>query len=125
MGIACIRLKLFPFKHIAATWGEPQCQDLHICEETFDSSAKQIGWAVGAVGNRLPWQGTCLIQAMAARQMLRRRSISNVLYFGVKKNKISLLDAHAWLSVGNHIVTGKRGHQQFSVLSIFVDRYET
>jgi hypothetical protein len=80
-----------------------------------------VGWSVRKVNSLLPWQNTCLIQALAARQMLRRRQIANVLYFGACATANHVFEAHAWLAVDQHILTGKRGHQQFSVLSIFID----
>ena len=119
--IAWLRLKLLPLRRVAATWGEPQRQAPPPSAAPLERRAEQVGWAVRAINHCLPWQDTCLIQAMAARQMLRRRQIANVLYFGVRQNTTKPIDAHAWLSVGQHVLTGKRGHRQFSILSVFVD----
>lgn len=129
IGFAVFQLRRAPFKQIVADWGNSQAVSLDSHTDTLSPQAKEIGWAINAINRRLPWQGTCLVQAMAARRMLRRQSISNTIYFGVRSNsksdKSTTLDAHAWLSVGDCILVGKSGHKQFSVLSIFVDSYET
>lgn len=127
MAYAWLALRVLPFRRVSATWGAPLRQappftfTFNLNTAPLDPRAEQVGWAIRSVNHRLPWQGTCLIQAVAARQMLRRRRIANVLYFGVRHSTTKPIDAHAWLSVGQHVLTGKRGHRQFSIISVFVD----
>lgn len=121
MGLAWLQLRLLPFRMVAATWGAPQKSPPATRNLPLATQAAAVGWSIRQVNARLPWQNTCLIQALAARQMLRRRQIANVLYFGVAANATNAFVAHAWLAVDQHILTGQRGHNQFSVLSIFVD----
>jgi hypothetical protein len=57
-----------------------------------------IRWAIGAAGRRLPW-ATCLVQALAADAMLRRRGIGAELRFGVRllPNGHLPIEGHAWV----------------------------
>lgn len=70
-----------------------------------DLRAALIGRAVRKVGDRLPWHSTCLVRALAARAMLRRRGIDCVLHFGVMREG-QALKAHAWLEAGGGHVCG-------------------
>ena len=48
----------------------------------------------------------CLIQARSAEHWLASAGIASKLHFGVPKTKQPVLEAHAWLTVGDRIVTG-------------------
>ena len=54
----------------------------------------------------LPWQPLCLTRAIAARAVLGRRGHASVLSLGVDIGAVDLA-AHAWLSAGGIIVTGR------------------
>ena len=67
-----------------------------------------IAWAVGAVGRRYQRRPTCLVEALAADIMLRRRQYPSVLHLGVRKmdNRSRSLDGHAWVECEGSIVVG-------------------
>jgi transglutaminase superfamily protein len=71
------------------------------------SSRSQIGWAVGAAGRRLPGR-TCLMEALVADVMLRRRGYNSELHLGIRKTSdpSQPLDAHAWVESEGGIVVG-------------------
>lgn len=51
--------------------------------------------------NRLAfWKNVCLVSSIAARWMLRRRSIQSEIYFGVKPDEKTKIAAHAWVKSG-------------------------
>jgi hypothetical protein len=66
---------------------------------------ERVSYAVPVMGSRVPWRSDCLIQALAARRWLARASISSDVCIGVRKNEEGF-QAHAWLKVGERIVTG-------------------
>jgi len=90
-----------------------QPADLHL--------ARMIGWAVRSGANYTPWESVCLPQAVAAKWMIKRRGISGTLYLGVMKDetKPDKLAAHAWVRCGQFILTGAKGHLQYTVVSTF------
>jgi hypothetical protein len=97
-------------------------------ETTFDLLSKQqlevkkIAWANHVFMRFLPIKPTCLMQAVAAHELLRRRKISCTMYFGVAPGKGSAgndINAHAWLRAGPVIVTGKHESAKFKPLAWF------
>jgi hypothetical protein len=74
--------------------------------------------AVHAVGARCP-QATCLVQALAADVMLRRRRVSSSLRFGVRLSGTAgdPLEGHAWVECAGATIDPSDGRSAFSVLS--------
>jgi hypothetical protein len=67
------------------------------------------------MGARVPWKGTCLVQALAAQRWLARRGIASEIVLGARKTRDKSIDAHAWLKAGDRIVVGGdlEGYQPF------------
>ena len=63
---------------------------------------------MSAVARRFPAQRTCLIEALAADVMLRRRQYRTALHLGVQKttNRMRPLDGHAWVECNGVVVVG-------------------
>ena len=78
---------------------------------------KGVSWAVDRAAHHLPFEVVCLPQAMAAKAMLRRRGIPSILYLGVARHEG--MKAHAWLRVGDRVVTGGAGLESYTVVSTF------
>ena len=74
--------------------------------------------AVNAVAARCP-PATCLLQALAADVMLRRREVPCDLRFGVRFSETAgdPLEGHAWVECGDSTIDGSDGRSAFSVLS--------
>jgi len=62
----------------------------------------------------LPFNSSCLIDAVVAKLMLNTRSIESTFYLGVTKDNTKQLKAHAWLRCGETIITGRRGMEKFT-----------
>lgn len=81
------------------------------------AAARQVSWALRSVAPHTLWQNTCLVQALAARQLLQRRAISCVLFLGVAQDPLRKRKLfHAWLKCGNEFITGEAGHERYRVL---------
>ena len=91
-----------------------------LTDEQLDT-AKRIGKVINQAMGNTPWESACLAQALTAQRMLKKRNIPGVFYLGVKKDKgvEEKMEAHAWLQCGESIITGERGHEAFTVLSVF------
>ena len=74
--------------------------------------------AVIAVAARCPG-ATCLVQALAANVMLRRRRLSCVMRFGVRRTGTTgePLEGHAWVECGGATIDAIDGRSAFGVLS--------
>jgi len=66
---------------------------------------ERVAYAVPIMGLRVPWRSDCVVQALAARRWLARGGIDSDLCIGVR-NDDKGFEAHAWLKVGERIVTG-------------------
>ena len=94
---------------------DPEAADLR--------QADAVGWAVRAAARYTPWRSSCLVQVLAAQQMLRERAIPGAFYIGAAPGEGGAgavgLEAHAWLKCGEQFITGEAGHQRYTVVSTF------
>jgi hypothetical protein len=119
LAIARIVMACVPFRRIAAWLGTPGAESPAGATEEEARTAEAVGWAVEAMGKRVPWDGRCLAQALAATSMLRRRGLEGTVSFGVCDGESAGFDAHSWLRVGPLIVTGGASHERFKVFTTF------
>ncbi len=124
LGAARLAVVILPFKWIALHLGEHMAQSPEVRREGKDELAYEVSWAVRTASRNLPWQCKCLVQAMAAKWMLKRRGAHTTLYLGLAKDGKHNLCAHAWLRSGDAILTGVRGHKRFTVVSTFAETEE-
>ncbi|EAU55005.1 hypothetical protein AL013_02105 [Mariprofundus ferrooxydans] len=121
-------LLLLPFRKMAPMLGE-HCSNLQLAAVVGDTQ-RQRAWRIGRItelaASYTPWQSKCLVQACAASILLRYYRIPYVMHLGVARDSEdtdtdgSAMKAHAWLSVGPRIVTGRDGHRAFTIVSTFV-----
>jgi len=71
-----------------------------------------VRWAITSAASRLPG-ATCLVQALAADVMLRRRHLASELRFGVRvlTGGRAPFEAHAWIESDGGAVIGVAEHQ--------------
>ena len=83
---------------------------------------RDIGWAVRRTADHLPIRAFCLQQALAAKCMLRRRSITGALHLGVatRKGPEGAMTAHAWLDAAGVEVTGCPVTSEYTEVACFV-----
>jgi len=98
--------------------GSQQARDLHSVADaagrqpppTLDMDranlVERVAFAIPRAGYRLPWRADCLVQALAAQRWLRRHGIATQLVIGARKPAPAAFAAHAWLKVGERVVTG-------------------
>lgn len=110
---------LVPFKKYKKYIGIPnQETPLEIDSEKY-YIINAVSWAVQRICSRTPWQSKCLVQALTAQKMLRKRKLSSTLYLGVNKKNEKNLNAHAWLRCGHFIVTGGRIRNEYIEVAKF------
>ena len=79
--------------------------------------AHEVRWAVAAAAHYLPTKPSCLPQALAARWMLKRRKVKSTLFLGVARQDGPT--AHAWVRVGDAIVSGECAAETHAVVASF------
>lgn len=85
------------------------------------ATSRTVGRMVERVARRLPFDATCLAQAMASQWMLRRRHVASKLCLGVRRRVDGTVALHAWLTVDGTCVVGGRRSGTFAPLSAPAD----
>src|SRR3569623_40921 len=109
LAMARLALMLVPFPTLArrlGTLSPTQASRLDVDTGDNAAMARDVGWAVTRAARYLPFRAVCLPQALAARQMLRRRGVGSVLHFGAIKGATPGFRTHAWLDASGVDVTG-------------------
>ncbi|MFK7877320.1 MAG: lasso peptide biosynthesis B2 protein [Paracoccaceae bacterium] len=86
---------------------------------------RDVRWAINKACSLTGHRFTCLMIALAGKEMLRRFDIPNSLVLGAMKSpkpgNPELL-AHAWLRSGRFVILGKSGMHRFSPIVSYVDK---
>jgi hypothetical protein len=78
---------------------------------------ERVRWAIPAVAAHIP-RATCLIRALAADAMLRRRHVASEVRLGVRTAGARRIEAHAWVeSNGQAIGAVDPGQAEFKALT--------
>jgi hypothetical protein len=124
---AAWQVRTWPFSRLAAHLGTavaPRAPDGQTLSDTELAFARAVHHAVHAWLRALPLPPTCLMQAVAARQLLVRRGLACQIYFGVRGRSAALsplgkdLAAHAWLRCGPLVVTGEHEAANFKAIAM-------
>ena len=118
LGLARLGTHFVPFRRFARLLGCPRAESPADLTPAQLMQARRIRWAVVIISRHTFWHSSCLVQAIAAQLMLKRRRIPSTLYLGVAKDEQDLI-AHAWVRSGHAILTGAPDHGQFTVVSTF------
>lgn len=70
--------------------------------------AYRVSYAVDKICTRTTWESKCLVRALSAQKLLKKKGIQSTLYLGCKLDDGKMV-AHAWLRVGAMFVTGGTG----------------
>lgn len=79
--------------------------------------AREISLVVNKVADVTPWESKCLVRAMTAQNMMKRRGYKTTLYLGVGKDEDGM-NAHSWVRYGAFFITGGNG-QYFAKVAMF------
>jgi hypothetical protein len=121
LGFARLILIFLPFKKIALFLGKENTGRINL--DKSDITMQKTIQAAISRGSRFSfWRTKCFEQALAAKFMLKKRNFKSTIHFGVARlgNERNLA-AHAWLESNGYIVTGARGHNNFSIINSFTD----
>ncbi len=119
LGLGRLTVLVFPFRKIAGWMGEEGKESDEEAVEAEKEYLTRLASAVLAVSKYTFWKSNCFPQALCAHRILKRRRMAHTIYFGIKKDEADKMKAHAWLRVGNRIVTGIKGHKEYTVLGKF------
>ena len=119
LSVTRLVILVLPFKIIARFLGKHMAESDRNHDLNCMDEVKLVVSSILSMSRHLPWECKCLVQAISGKMMLGKRKISNTLYFGVAKDEDRGIIAHAWLRVGEVIILGGGGLDQFAVVSTF------
>ncbi len=67
---------------------------------------ERVAHGVNVMALRVPWRSDCLVRALAARRWLAAGGVASRLRVGARHDEDGAFMAHAWLTVGDRVVTG-------------------
>ncbi|MCH6257732.1 lasso peptide biosynthesis B2 protein [Puniceicoccaceae bacterium K14] len=120
-GFVRLAILILPFRAIASVLGRPTDTDsssIVPISETSQDLARRLGRICSLVARYTPWESKCLVQAVAVAVGLRFYGIPGIVYLGVV-NSDGPLKAHAWVKVGDLVVSGREGHRAFTVIAAY------
>ena len=112
-------LSVSTFKRIASSLeyiGDAEDLSKTVVRDTA-MTVLQIQKAINRASAYTPWHNSCLVEALTAHKMLKKRNIPGILYLGIAKQDRGEIEAHAWTISDDIIVTGGREVERFSVVS--------
>ncbi len=122
MGISRASIRILSFRQISPHLGQRELSTPKSgLTVEIEQLARRVSRMIQIASRHMPWQSKCLVQAMAAKAMLRKRRVPTTLYLGVAKGNGADLSAHAWLRSGNQIITGGGNLDLYVVVTTFGD----
>ncbi len=115
LGFARIRLARLAAGDLVGQDGPRTVPSRQADPESGARTIDRVAFAIPRMGARVPWKGTCLVQALAAQRWLARHGVGSEIVLGARKTGEDGIDAHAWLKAGDRIVVGGDvdGYQPF------------
>ena len=108
-----------PFNKLSKRMGQAKTESPAEAEIPEYKEARRVAWIVNNVSRYTPWESKCLVQALTAQKLLKKRNISTTIYLGVKKDDEGKMIAHAWTRCGKYYVTGGINKAGFAVVAKF------
>lgn len=112
-------LTVFPFRRVAAFLGDVSAESPQEISPGEVETAREVRRLVSGVSSKFPWKPTCLVRALSAHLMLRRRGVEGTLYLGVSREDDGRLRAHAWLRCGSVFVIGGKEREDYAEVARF------
>ena len=110
-----------PFRWVAHSLGRYNGTTAFIPLININQQARalSIGRAVRMSSTLAPWNANCQAQAIAARCFLGLFGVPYAVFYGVAKDPIEHMKAHAWVCAGPVLVTGGYAFDEFTVVAVF------
>ena len=108
---ARLLLAFIPFRRLTERLGS---EAVRVAGEDDPDFVARVGFAVARAADNVPWRSDCFPQTIAACKILKRHGISSTIHLGVERVGNEELNAHAWLTSGNNVVTGGANLERYT-----------
>ena len=118
LGLAFARLliKLVPFRLWRRTLGPIDGSGPQTPPQLSAKQIKQagdIGRIIKRLARKQKFEAVCFPQAIAGRWVLKRRGIPSQIVLGSRRDDTKDIALHAWLKVGDIVVTGQDEYEKY------------
>ena len=120
-GIARAYILFVPFNKLKKKMGKVKAESPEEVDIDIIKKAKKVSWIVTTAASHTPWESKCLVQALTAQKLLKRKGISTTIYLGVKKDRKNNMLAHAWIWCGSYYVTGGYNREGYAVVAKYAN----
>uniref|UniRef100_UPI0040572C81 lasso peptide biosynthesis B2 protein n=1 Tax=Acetatifactor sp. TaxID=1872090 RepID=UPI0040572C81 len=103
-----VEILLIKPKHLKKHWGEEGKESPEEEEKAIYKYAASVSRIVNRICTKTSWESKCLVRALTAQKLLKRKKIHSTMYLGCKMDNGKMV-AHAWLRCGQMYVTGGNG----------------
>ncbi len=112
-----LQILLIKPKNLKKNWGEEGKESSVEEEKEVYKYAASVSRIVDRICTKTTWESKCLVRALTAQKLLKRKKIHSTMYLGcgIKDGKMV---AHAWLRCGRMYVTGGDG-KEYSIVDKF------
>jgi len=122
LGVMRAAIKFISFKRLTRSLDHSkERSSLGVLPQEQLRTAIIVGKVIEQAANNTPWESACLVQSLTAQRMLEKRGVPGVFYLGAMKDGRGdgKMKAHAWTQCGDTVITGAKGYEDFTVLSVF------
>ncbi|QWE11338.1 lasso peptide biosynthesis B2 protein [Polynucleobacter sp. es-EL-1] len=119
---ATLCIRLLPFKYSASLMGRAGMVAPRGLNEDQMQEASDLAWAMHCIVRHIPWDATCLIQALACQVWLIQHRLPATVFLGVSKDSdqpVANFQAHAWVLCGQNVIVGGQNVSCFKVIASF------
>lgn len=95
-------------KYLHKKWGEEGKESPEEEEQSVYKYAASISRIVNRICTKTSWESKCLVRALTAQKLLKRKGIHSTMYLGCGMEEGKMI-AHAWIRCGRMYVTGGNG----------------
>jgi hypothetical protein len=108
LAIARLAIRVVPFARLQSWLGRPGLggEPTPTLDAANTARAQRVSQTLQRAAARTPWASNCYSQALAARFQLGMAGIPHTVSFGLRRNELDALEAHAWVVAGDVVVTG-------------------
>ena len=95
-------------KKLQKNWGEHGKESPETDTVENYRYAYRVAKVVDRICSKTKWESKCLVRALTAQRLLRKKNIHSTMYLGCRTLDGKMV-AHSWLRVGEMYVTGGNG----------------
>lgn len=103
-----IQILLIKPKRLQKNWGEEGKESAEEETKEIYKYAASVSRIVNRICTKTSWESKCLVRALTAQKLLKRKGIHSTMYLGCRIENGNMV-AHAWLRCGRMFVTGGDG----------------